>query len=143
MADEQKQDPIKKLVIEFLASFLTDPKNITPELIERVDTQANLHSTEFAAMLNYHRTVADEFEIFNPDGKQAKDRINKATRYANRLSLESEAFLAMARWQAFGGLVGSPGQKAPMTLENLAGMIVKAPEGMEQPEKKDKRFGII
>ena len=142
MPDDVKKDEMKRLVIEVLAGYLADLKSIPNALQEKIDSQGDLSSNDLAAAVAYHRTMAEEFNIFDPDGKK-DERINKAESFATRLIIESIAAHRGGRLEALAGLIGSPGQKSPMTLENLAGMIVKPPEGMEQPEKKGKRFGII
>ena len=136
MADDKQPQSDERTAISKLTRFLTEPKNvIESNTISVLETQANLNNNPLARLILYERKLAKEFEIFNPDGKDAADRINKPEIAATMLSLMSQGDNARARNDAVTGLVRVAAEKKPISMEDLAVVSVAPPEGQEIRKK--------
>ena len=118
-----------------LTRFLSDPKHVTEaESPSVLETQANLTNNPQAKLIVYCRLLAKEFEIFNPDGREDKAKVNKPDLAADIYSLTSQGDQARGRNDAVNVLARMGEQKKPLDLENLGTIQIKPPEG--QPVKK-------
>jgi len=119
-----------------ITNFLTLPHGISDGTPEKVDTQADLSNNAVAAMLMYHRTIADRFKMLT--GNMSKGEVIE--NFANRISLLTWAQNRKARIEAVQFGRGMEEEREPLAFDSLEDVDIKPPE---EPRKKKRLKGLL